>query len=110
MDPLDFNRHFRRALVSQGSARTSQDMLLGMSTLSEIEAAIELLPVPELAELARWIERRRARIQTKFEGLLALRRRKLRPDPGPWRNRRAHHGSPFRARRIRPASSRLKFQ
>ena len=110
MDPLDFNRHFRRAPISRRAARTSQDMLLGMSTLREIEAAIELLPVPELAEFARWIERRRARIQTKFEGLLALRRRKLRPDPGPWRNRRAHHGSPFRARRIRPASSRLKSQ
>jgi hypothetical protein len=75
MEPLDFNRHFRRALVSRRAARTSQDMLLGRSTLREIEAAIELPPVPELAEFARWIERRRARIQTKFEGLLALRRR-----------------------------------
>jgi hypothetical protein len=33
-------------------------MFLGMSTLREIEAAIELLPVPELAEFARWIEGR----------------------------------------------------
>ena len=32
-----------------------------MSTLNEIEAAIERLPAPQLDELASWLERHRAR-------------------------------------------------
>jgi len=32
-----------------------------MSTLAEIESAIEGLPAPQLDELALWIERRRSR-------------------------------------------------
>jgi hypothetical protein len=43
-------------------------MLPNMSTLAEIEAAIELLPAPQLEELAQWIERRRAPSAAKTEG------------------------------------------
>lgn len=32
-----------------------------MSTLAEIEAAIEHLPVPQVEELALWLEQRRSR-------------------------------------------------
>lgn len=32
----------------------------GMSTITEIEAAIEHLPEPQVAELAAWLEKRRA--------------------------------------------------
>jgi hypothetical protein len=32
-----------------------------MSTLAEIEAAIETLPAPQMEELAAWIEQRRLR-------------------------------------------------
>ena len=35
-----------------------------MSTLAEIEAAIEHLPVPQLEELALWLEQRRSRKPT----------------------------------------------
>jgi hypothetical protein len=35
-----------------------------MSTLAEIEAAIEHLPVPQMEELALWLEQRRARKPT----------------------------------------------
>ena len=35
-------------------------MLVRMSTLSEIEAAIIRLPAPQLEELALWLERRRS--------------------------------------------------
>jgi len=44
-----------------------------MSTLAEIEAAIELLPAPELEELARWIEHRRAQSQARVEGKTSVR-------------------------------------
>jgi hypothetical protein len=36
-------------------------MILMMSTLSEIEAAIERLPASQLDELASWLEQQRAR-------------------------------------------------
>jgi hypothetical protein len=40
--------------------KTFRSILPSMSTLAEIEAAIERLPVPQLEELAHWIEQRRA--------------------------------------------------
>ncbi len=39
-------------------------MILWMSTISEIEAAIELLPQPQVEELAAWIEKFRTRRST----------------------------------------------
>lgn len=36
-----------------------------MSTLAEIEEAIEHLPAPQQAELAAWLEQRRGKVQAK---------------------------------------------
>lgn len=48
-------------------------MLPNMSTLAEIEAAIKLLPAPQLEELAQWIVGQRAQSVAKIEPKTSVR-------------------------------------